>query len=299
MKARDLATGKWRDVLTSLGVPSDALDGKHHRCPKDDSGTDRFRFTDRNGSGAYFCACSDGTKGGMALLMCCRGLSYADAAKEVERVVEHAVASPVRTPKDPRIALNRVRSLAVAGGFAVARYLRERGLKMAPGLKQARLTYWHDGKKLGVFEAMLGIVVSPSGQPLTYHVTYLDGAKKADVPNPRKVMTPVETITGGAIRLYPMAPRLGIAEGIETAIAAHMLHGLPVWAVVSAGGMEGFQPPAGVDRLVIFGDTDESYTGQSAAYLLAKRLTRAGTHCDVRLPDAGDWNDTLLRKSHA
>lgn len=299
MKARDLAAGKWRSVLTQLGVPAASLDGKHHPCPGSNEGEDRFRFADRNGSGNYFCACSDGTKGGMALVMCCRNLSYAEAAREVERVVSGAAPSPEVVKADPREALNRMRKNVRPAGEAVMKYLSGRGLTLPPGIRQARAAYWHGRENLGVFDCMVGLIVAPDNKAQSYHVTYLSGDKKAEVPSPRKIMSPVTTITGGAIRLYPPAEHMGIAEGIETAIAAHMLTGLPVWAAANANGVEKFVPPEVCKRLTVFGDTDESYAGQAAAFQLAKRAARAGFACDVSLPPAGDWNDELLRRAAA
>ena len=298
MKAKDLAQGKWRTVLSQLGVPAASLDGKHHPCPTTGEGEDRFRFADRNGSGNFFCACSDGNKGGLALLMCCRNLSYVDAAKEVERVVGGIQPDPPPAQKDPRIALNRIRKAVKPAGDAVAAYLKGRGLETPPGLRQARLTYWHGGESLGEFDCMVGLIVSPDGKPQSYHITYLSEGAKANVPSPRKVMTPVDTVTGGAIRLYPPGPHMGIAEGIETAIAAHMLTGIPVWAAANANGVEKFVPPSGCTRITVFGDTDESFTGQAAAFTLARRVSRAGFACEVSLPpEAGDWNDHLLRSA--
>lgn len=300
MKARDLAQGKWRSVLTQLGIPAASLDKRHHPCPKDGQGEDRFRFADREGSGNYFCACSDGNKGGMALVMCCRDIGYAEAAKEVERVVGTAGAEPEPLKRDPRKALNRVRGLVKPAGLAVARYLKARGLELAPGIRQARLAYWEDGKQLGTFDCMVGLVLSPNNRPQSYHITHLDGADKAKVRSPRKIMTPVETVTGGAIRLYPAAARMGVAEGIETAIAAHLMDGLPVWSALNAGGIEAFKPPSICEHLTIYGDNDPSYTGPAAAFALAKRLARSGVACEVRIPPAaGDWNDHWLAQRRA
>lgn len=300
MKAKDAAQGKWRSVLTQIGIPAAALDGKHHPCPKDGAGEDRFRFADRNGSGNYFCGCSDGKSGGIALVMCCRDLSYVDACKEVERVVGVAKDDHIRPKTDPRVALNRVRRLVRPVGEAVTDYLATRGLIVPPGVRQARLTYWHEGKDIGVFDCMVGLIVSPSGAPQSYHLTYIANGVKADVPTPRKVMTPVDTVTGGAIRLFPPGEHMGIAEGIETAIAAHMLTGLPVWAAANANGVEKFVPPPECKRLTVFGDSDESFTGQAAAFVLAKRAARAGFRCDVSIPpETGDWNDELQRRSAA
>jgi putative DNA primase/helicase len=291
MKAKDMAAGKWRPILAMLGIPAEVLDGRHHKCPANGQGEDRFRFADRNGSGNYFCACSAGDKGGMALLMCCQGLSYAEAAKEVERVAEGANAAPIKPKRDPREALNRIRTLVRPAGKSVRDYLASRNLDVPPGVRQARLVYWHERKRLGDFDCMVALVSSAQAKPLTYHVTYLQDGQKADVPCARKVMPPVATITGGAIRLYPVAEEMGVAEGIETAIAATMLTGIPTWAAVSAGGVESFQPPARCKRLVVFGDNDTTFTGQAAAYALAKRLKLGGMDCEVRIPDRGDWAD--------
>lgn len=295
MKARELAQGKWRGVLPLLGIPKTVLDGKHHPCPSTGQGEDRFRFADRNGSGNYFCDCSDGTKGGIGLVMCCKGIGYAEAAKEVEAIVGRAETDPPREKRDPRPALKRVQERLKPVGFTVRRYLQDRGLQPPPGVRQARLRYWDGRQSLGDFDCMVGKIVDAKGQPQSFHVTYLDGAGKAAVPSPRKVMTPVDTVTGCAIRLYPAAGHVGIAEGIETAIAAHLLSGLPVWSVITAHGIETFDPPAGTDRVTVFADHDDSYTGQAAAFACAKRLAKRGIAVDVRMPEQGDWNDELRR----
>ena len=68
------------------------------------------------------------------------------------------------------------------------------------------------------------------------HRTFLldDGSAKA--PPGKKMLGPV---AGGSVRLFPMTPdgHLGIAEGIETALAAHRIFGIPVWAALSADGV--------------------------------------------------------------
>jgi putative DNA primase/helicase len=47
--------------------------------------------------------------------------------------------------------------------------------------------------------------------------------------------------------------------------------------------------------VIIFGDHDESFAGQSAAYGLAHRLKSEGFDVEVRLPTfLGDWNDELI-----
>lgn len=132
------------------------------------------------------------------------------------------------------------------------------------------------------------------------HATYLqsDGSGKASVDPARKLWKPsADTSTkGAAIPLYPIrAPGLaftylGVAEGIETALALRKLRpGLPVWATVSAGGMRALRLPGGINHLLIGADADEA--GLSAARDLAKRAAGSGIRAVVEWPQEGDWND--------
>ncbi len=119
------------------------------------------------------------------------------------------------------------------------------------------------------------------------HRTYLtrDGLK-APVRSPRKLM-PVETgirLSGGAIRLFPPSPVLGIAEGIETALAVRLATGMPVWSAVCASLLARFAPPAGTRRLVVWADRDLSGAGEAAARDLRSRLLSRGIAVDIRLP---------------
>lgn len=145
---------------------------------------------------------------------------------------------------------------------------------------------------------MVALVAAPNGSPLTFHVTYLDGDKKAALDSPRKLMTPIAPLNGGAIRLMPMAEEMGIAEGIETALAASALFRIPVWACVNEALLAAFEPPPSVKTLWVFGDSDENYVGQHAAYACARRLSKRGIECAVSLPPmlGSDFNDVLLKR---
>ena len=45
-KTRDMARGKWRGLLTQLGVDETYLKNEHGPCPICRDGKDRFRFDD-------------------------------------------------------------------------------------------------------------------------------------------------------------------------------------------------------------------------------------------------------------
>ena len=97
------------------------------------------------------------------------------------------------------------------------------------------------------------------------------------------------------MRLYEADEELGIAEGIETALAAHELFKVPAWAALTANGIKTFQPPRGLLRLHVFADNDANYVGQSAAYELAHRLNREGLTVEVHVPPIADtdWLNVL------
>jgi hypothetical protein len=152
------------------------------------------------------------------------------------------------------------------------------------------LRYWqrneHDERALvGRFPALLALVTDSDGTPVTLHRTYLtpDG-RKAPVAAPRKLMGyPGDRLVGGAIRLFPAAPVLGVAEGLETALAVHRRTAMPVWSAVSAGLLARLEPPAGTSLVVVWADRDRSGAGEAAALSLRERLLPRGISVAVHL----------------
>jgi putative DNA primase/helicase len=145
---------------------------------------------------------------------------------------------------------------------------------------------------------MVALVQNVDGKPVSLHRTYLNGASKADIKSPKKIMPGTETINGAAIRLFPPGGMfdkdvLGVAEGIETAISVSQMFRVATWAVLSASTMLHFRPPKSIRKIMIYGDCDPNFVGQHAAYELAMRLYNEGLIVDVALPEVGDWNDVL------
>lgn len=191
----------------------------------------------------------------------------------------------------------------------VGRYLDNRGLgalTLAPAaLRMAMLPYFDDGVELGKFPVMLGAVTNSEGVLVGLHRTYVTTeGKKALVPCPKKLSRTSGLLAGASIKLFgPHVIKgkltMGVAEGIETALACSLMSGVPTWSCVSAGGLKSFQWPAGLQSLVIFADNDASGVGQSAALELAGRAAAAGLECRVAIPEAvgTDWLDAYVEGS--
>ena len=182
---------------------------------------------------------------------------------------------------------------------AATRYLERRGFsaltgRWPPSLRCTRLDYWHEGNLLGTFPVRLGAMQGADGRMVALHRTFLnEDGSKANVPNVKKLTGAFGMVMGASVRLFAAQRRLGVSEGLETAIAACLGSGVPTWAAVSASGLERFQWPEQVRELFIFGDCDESRRGQVASECLAQRASRAGLAVRVLKPgEVGrDWAD--------
>ncbi|MEJ8571262.1 DUF7146 domain-containing protein [Microbaculum marinum] len=300
---RDLAKGRWPSLLGMLGIDRRFLNGRHGPCPICEGGRDRFRFDDKDGVGSWICSVC-GAGDGFALLMRIKGWDFAECAREIEAIVGKAETTQTRRTRDERSlrdAMNRLWSNGkpIERGDPVAFYLECRGLDLSsfpPALRfvercryQEEPPTWHP--------AMIAKVLAPDGKPVTLHRTYLDmNGKKAAVEAPRRLM-PGKIVKGCAIRLGPAGDVLGVAEGIETALSAAQMWSIPVWAAINAGMLMAWEPPEEVKEVIVFGDNDESYAGQSAAYALGHRLAAKGWRVSVAIPpQPGDWNDVLQAK---
>lgn len=317
MRANEIHTiVDWPSVLEQLGIPENVLRDEHGPCPAC-GGKDRFRFDNRRGRGDFYCnRCGSGD--GFKLLQLTFGFTFSMARQKVLAVVGRLDrgGEPVRlvraadpahmaekrpSPKPPeRIYRLRRGRCAIENCSDAIDYLESRGLWPLPvgcSLKaHPTVEYWHDRRSIGRYPALIADVVDIEGELVTSHVTYLQAGRKLTGYEPRKILTGMTGRVGCAARLMPATEVLGIAEGLETALSAAVVHGIPVWAALNSSLLSRFEPPPGVTTLHVYGDRDEA--GLLAALRVSERLQgRIRVESHIPKAPAKDWNDFLLNRA--
>lgn len=303
-KTAHAARGKWKGILLSFGIDQACLTGKHGPCPMC-GGDDRFRFDNKEQRGTWICnKCGAGD--GMKLAMDYTGKCFVDIASAIDDMVGNVKPdAPQRAAMTDEQSKQALRAVAAATkpvqvGDAAHKYLESRHLEELIYPKALRFAENLKDGEGGVRPCMVAIVQAPDGTNATLHRTFLkpDGSGKADMKSPRKLM-PADLPDGSCVRTceYKGGP-IGIAEGIETAMAASALFDIPVWAAINAGNLAKWLPPDNCEDVAIFGDNDSSYTGHAASYALARRLKAKNMHVTVHIPNIvdTDWCDVLATK---
>jgi len=307
-KTTSAAKGKWRGILMALGVPETALHDRHGPCPLC-GGNDRFRWDNQDGQGTYICG-QCGAGNGMKLAIEFTGQPFRDVASRIDQLLGNI--KPDTGPQRRELSEGDRRDMlrnayastaAVQPGDLVDAYMASRGLDQPSYPAALRFsTAMKDGEG-GVRPCMVALVgvhgeTDDRGRQryCSLHRTFLrpDGRGKAEMASPRKMM-PGQLPDGACVMLsdWPGYGAIGVAEGIETALAASARFEIPVWAAISSNMLAKWNPPVGAEEVAIFGDNDPKFGGQAAAYSLAHRLAVKGLNVSVHIPQlpGTDWAD--------
>ncbi|MGF1660556.1 MAG: VapE domain-containing protein [Rubrimonas sp.] len=232
----------------------------------------------------------------------CDGALFDEAARIAG--MDHPASRPAPAPSPrPRPDHSGEVARLIDGAVPIAgtpgeTYLRSRGLSdpRSPDLLFHSDLPDFDSRR--GWPGLIAILRLPNGERAPgIHRTFLldDGAGKA---SPGKKM--LGGVKDAVVRLFAMPEDgcIGVAEGIETALAAHALFGTPVWSALSADGLARFQWPEGTRRVTVYADAGDA--GRQAAAMLADRLNRADIPSEIVWPLHGDdFNDDLLRGARA
>ncbi len=186
----------------------------------------------------------------------------------------------------------RWRESRPAAGTLVERYLRRRciTLPVPPSIR------YHPGlrhKATGlIFQTMVAAVQAPDRRICAIHRTFLNEyGGKAAVSAPKMALGP---LGAGAVRLAKAGRMIGLAEGIEDALAAMQICNLPCWASLGGARLARVDLPGEVREVQIFADSDDA--GREAAEKAVRRFRRDGLEARAFLPPDGakDMNEALI-----
>jgi putative DNA primase/helicase len=336
LKEFTLSPESWISLLMSYGVPADRLTGKPCACPVC-GGDDRFTYDNKRGRGDWVCRqCANGkamagdglqlitrlNRIGLYRLM--RELDGGVAPRHVRMADAHDAPKPKRKAS-PEFVAHRLHSMwnaakPLSAADHAMRYLGARvpGLDVVPSLalRMGMLEYRHEKKVIGSWPGILARFELPDGRLGTLHRTFLERsspAKARVVTSDGEILAPklndmtLNPLAGGAVRLMqPVNGEIGVSEGLETAYAAHMLSGVPMWYCLNIGLLRQFVVPEGLGiRVVhIFVDFDsiDPKTGKSVGVAggleLAKRLRAEGFTAIIHRPRVRktDFTDEWLSR---
>lgn len=146
--------------------------------------------------------------------------------------------------------------------------------------------------------AMVAAVRNDTGI-LALHRTFLapNEPRLATFERPRRALG---RLANAAVRLaWPRGGRLGLAEGIETALSATQLFGIPCWATLGNERFGLVAIPESVLELYLFVDHDPG--GELAEDRAREAYAREGRRIVTRRPKrfGRDWNDVLQERPRA
>ena len=209
----------------------------------------------------------------------------------VERQVSNERAAGARSEAAALRIWGGARPIA---GTPAERYLAYRGLRTgSPELRYHPRTP-HGPQPLTRFRPALIAAVRDESGLIAVHRTFLDPLRNrlAAIEEPR---CGLGRFGRGAVRLGGIAARLGLAEGVETALSASDLFGLPCWATLGTERFRLVAIPPEVTELVLFLDNDAG--GRRAEALAREVFAHLAIEAHYPRGRGADWNDVLRART--
>ncbi|WP_214645508.1 DUF7146 domain-containing protein [Novosphingopyxis iocasae] len=197
------------------------------------------------------------------------------------------------TRKPSAVALRIWRDAQPLRASPAKAYLESRGILAAsPALRFHPRTPLGPKGRARFLPAMIAAVSLDEG-PIAIHRTFLstEASGKAAFEKPKRALG---ALGEAAVRLFaPVSGKLGLAEGVESAMSAYALTGIPAWATLGNERFGLVSVPESVTELHLFVDHDAG--GELAASRGLAAYARDGRTIHVGKPSSRDtdWNDEL------
>ncbi|MGN7930548.1 DUF7146 domain-containing protein [Sphingopyxis sp. 22461] len=234
------------------------------------------------------------------LFKCFAGCDRRDVLRAIRQLEPHSleVTGSGASPNEGLDEWLRMRARELwsgsrsTGGSLAETYLRNRFIDICPASLRFNDRTPLGKKAAAIFRPALIAAVTDDSGLLAIQRTFLDarGRRARDLGKPRRLLG---RPGAGAVRLAAATDTLGLAEGIETAMSAMILLGIPIWATLGSERFPHIAIPRSVTRLLLFPDNDVA--GHLAIPLATEAHTMPGRRIDADWPWHGlnDWNDTL------
>ena len=274
------------------------------RCPAHSDRTPSLSITDGDNGWPVFCCFGGCPQDAVIDALRSRGL-WPDRGERIEySAPDPAVVEARRLEEAKKRQKRRDSARSIWRDAApdtcrevVRTYWRSRGLTIDPPPTIRSGHVWHPFEHRRM-PAMVAAVHGADGRLQGVGITYLrpDGRGKAEIEQPR--ITRGE-LAGGAVRLAPAGPKLGLAEGLEDAATVQQETGLPCWAALGTSNLAKVALPAVVREMVILADRGEA--GEAAAQTAVNAYSGTGRMVRVAWPpgEHKDFNAALTACARA
>lgn len=267
----------------------------------------------RNGGAMCLCPAHDDRSPSLSvrvgdhslLFKCFAGCDTIDVLRAIRRMtlavpVDRSGTAAARSGDLDVIMADRAReiwdSASALPGSPAERYLAGRGIHMlSDALRYHPRTPIGRGRAVRFRPAMIA-AVRERGRVVAIKRFFLDtqsACLASDLADPK--LTLGRPLTG-AVMLQPAGRLLGLAEGVETALSAAILLGMPIWATLGNERLHQVALPGIVRHLILLPDNDQG--GRLGEQRAREAYARAHLEIETTWPWDGlnDWNDVLMRR---
>jgi len=344
VKALVQSRGGWRSVIGAYPNLLDAMSSRKEKpCPKTGQGKTKFRpFKDWEDTGGAWHNDIGALPDGIELLSWYTDKSKGEVLNEIvsicggnlpqfteedrRKFAERAAQCKEISEEEAKTRAEKISAVwkkaTPIKGTAAEVYLLNRGLKgdlsvfgrnlmFHPALKYAHKVVINAEEKVEwkSHPALLAVVRDGNGVGVTLHRTFLnaDGSGKAEVEEPKMMMSQPRDLDGGYIELDkptdgPLGKIIGVCEGLETGLSIREATGCPMRVGISDQIMKKMRFEPEIKHVIIWADHDKPTerkpqgAGLAAANELKARLESEGVDVVVLVPnmfgrEKMDWND--------